>query len=106
MIRRLVTGLSAVVMLFMASSAVSQEDTALLYKGMQALKTMSFDINQELDHLERSPKGLTQEDIRVIRSDLNETLKRITADLAVLEQRYIKSIRSQPASTTTPAAKD
>ena len=106
MIRRLVAGLSAVVMLLSVSSAVSQEDTVLLYKGMQSLKAMSSYIKQELDRLERSPEGVSQENLKLIRDDLTDTLNKITAQLTGLEQRYIKSLRAQQAVTTAPAAKD
>ena len=106
MIRRLLAGLSAVVMLFSVSSAMSQEDTVLLHKGMQSLKAINSEIKQKLDRLERSPEGVSQENLKLIRDDLNDTLNKITAQLTGLEQRYIKSLRTQQAATTAPATKD
>ena len=106
MIRRLVAGLSAVVMLFLVSGAISEDDMVILHKGIQSHKAMILDINQELDRLERSPEGVSQENLKLIRDDLTDTLNKITAQLTGLEQRYIKSLRAQQAATTAPAAKD
>jgi len=102
-IRRLVAGLSAVVMLFLASGAISEDDMVILHKGIQSHKAMILDINQELDRLERSTTGGRRQGAI---DDLNDALDTITAELIDLEQRYIESLRGQQAATTAPAAKD